>query len=210
MNKDKTDITVSAYNKNAAGYAKKFMEFKSYKEKILLFQERYIKNNSRILDIGCGPGNTAKILHGRNRACKIIGIDLSEQMITFAKNNVPAADFFVGDIRKFELKIQFDAIIASFCIVHLSDEETMHLFAKISRLMRPGAYLYLSFMEGKTPGFETTSFSNDEIFFNYYDRNAIQNCLRRHSIEVAEVLSDDYPEEDGSITNDIFMFARRR
>jgi hypothetical protein len=68
--------------------------------------------------------------------------------------------------------------------------------------------LYLSFMEGKKAGIETTSFSDDYIFFNYYKRNKIKKLLAENSIKTVEMLDDDYQEEDGSITKDVFIFAQ--
>lgn len=65
-------------------------------------------------------------------------------------------------------------------------------------------------MEGKGQGFEKTSFSEDEIFFNYYDRDYMRERLKHHNLELLEDLAEDYPEKDGSVTKDIFMFARRR
>ncbi len=49
-------------------------------------------------------------------------------------------------------------------------------------------------MEGKTAGFESTSFSADRLYFNYHSRETISTALRQNSIEPLEVYSADYPE----------------
>lgn len=202
-------VTINAYNKNAENYAEKFMDFKSYKDKILLFQKNYIPENSYILDVGCGPGNNAKLLFEADNSYKITGMDLSVEMINIAKRNAPGCNFQVQDIRDIIPDKKYDAIIASFCIVHLSDEETSVLINRLSEMLKKNGTIFLSFMEGKKSGFETTSFSDDMIFFNYYKRDMIKNLLEKNSIKPVEVLTEDYQESDGSVTDDVFIFARK-
>jgi 2-polyprenyl-3-methyl-5-hydroxy-6-metoxy-1,4-benzoquinol methylase len=210
MKHHNTEITIDAYNKNANRYADKFMDFKSYKEKISIFQKHYLSKNSSILDVGCGPGNNAKSLFESDNTYKISGMDLSTEMIKLAKQNIPDCDFWVQDIRDINPDKKFDAIIASFCIVHLSDEDTAVFVQKLSKMLKEKGSLYLSFMEGKKPGLETTSCSDDHIFFNYYHKDTIKKLLVKNSIEIVEILNDGYQERDGSITQDIFIFARKK
>ena len=186
------------------------MQFKPYLEKVALFQKNFIPRNSLVLDLGCGPGNNAKILLERDDSCKITGIDLSVEMINMARKNVPGGNFIVQDLREIKPDKNYDAIIASFCIVHLSDDETENLVSKIARMLKAKGSLYLSFMAGKKPGRETTSFSEDEIFFNYFERNAIVKLLLKNSMEIMQVSSEGYRETDRSITEDVFIFARKR
>jgi 2-polyprenyl-3-methyl-5-hydroxy-6-metoxy-1,4-benzoquinol methylase len=201
--------TITAYDKNALSYSDKFVNFSSYTEKIKKFRDSYVKENATLLDMGCGPGHNAAIL-SRVDNLKIIGFDLSREMVKLAKANAPGAEFHVKDINAFESGEPCDVVIASFCIVHLTQEETESLLEKISIILKPGGHLYLSFMEGKGQGFETTSFSEDEIFFNYYDRNYMRERLNHHNLELLEDFAEAYPEKDGAVTRAIFMFARRR
>jgi len=209
---DKTETTISAYDQNAVGYAEKFMRFKSYNEKITLFQQKYIrKDHCKILDMGCGPGNNAKILYEKNNSYEITGVDLSPKMTAVAKANAPACKFIRDDIRTVHFEDNaFDVIIASFCIVHLSDGEAKNFLLRMAKFLRPGGHLYLSFMTGKTRGFETTSFSEDEIWFNYFHSDAVKNILGTNAIETLEELESEYSEQDGSITKDIFIFGRTK
>ncbi|MBI9087883.1 MAG: class I SAM-dependent methyltransferase [Desulfobacterium sp.] len=203
------DKTTTAYDNNAERYADKFMAFAPYAEKIRRFRDRYVTENSTLLDLGCGPGNNAAILSTVENL-RIIGMDLSREMVRLAKANVPEGDFSVKDLRDLDFKEPCDAVVASFCIVHLTLEETAILIRKIARILKPGGHLYLSFMEGRGQGFETTSFSGDEIFFNYYGRDKIAALLEQNQLAVVETLEGDYEEQDGSFTTDIFMVAQGR
>ncbi|MCP4116279.1 MAG: class I SAM-dependent methyltransferase [Desulfobacteraceae bacterium] len=201
------DKTTLAYDNNAAKYADKFMSFAPYGEKIRRFRDRYVKENSTLLDLGCGPGNNAAIL-SRMEGVRITGLDLSREMVRLAKAHVPEGDFRVTDLRELDFKEHCDVVVASFCIVHLTLEETASLIRKIGTILKSGGHLYLSFMEGRGQGFETTSFSEDEIFFNYYDRDTITALLAQNHLAVVETLEGEYEEQDGSVTTDIFMVAQ--
>jgi len=65
-------------------------------------------------------------------------------------------------------------------------------------------------MEGKTAWFEPTSFSADRLYFNYHSRETISTALRQNSIEPLEIHTADYPEEDGSLTKDVFIFGEKQ
>jgi Trans-aconitate methyltransferase len=51
----------------------------------------------RILDIGCGPGNSTSALKARFGDADITGLDFSETMIDRAKRECPGSRFIVGD-----------------------------------------------------------------------------------------------------------------
>jgi 2-polyprenyl-3-methyl-5-hydroxy-6-metoxy-1,4-benzoquinol methylase len=186
------------------------MSLDLYKDKLNRFAE-LLPPGAKILDLGCGPGNIAKFMADKDQDYKITGIDFSQEMIDFAKSNVPEAEFFVADIRQLVgLCEQYDAVIASFCIVHLLDDETMGLISKISGMLKQGGLLYLSCMEGKEAGFETTSFSPDNyIFFNYYSEEFIKDALTQNGLALDQYWRQDYPEPNGGITIDMIFIVKK-
>lgn len=84
---------------------------------------------------------------------------------------------------------------------------SIELISFIGKSLIPGGSLYISFMEGDGAGFETTSFSSEEIYFNYYRRETIEKYLLQNNIKIDEVRTEDYREEDGSTTTDVFIFG---
>ena len=205
---DKTEMTIAAYNQHAAGYAKKFMEYGPYAAQLAKFA-KLLPAGAETLDVGCGPGNTAKQLLELKQV-KLTGLDLSEKMVELARNHAPAGTFLVRDIRTARfLPAAFDAVVLSFCIVHLETAAAEALIDRAVGWLRPGGHLYLSFMEGKQAGFETTSFSEQPVYFNYFPGNAIEQRLRQQAMAVLEMLRQDYPEADGSMTTDVFIFSRK-
>lgn len=209
---DKTQQTIETYNKHAGSYENKFMDFASYTKRMKAFYE-LLAPGSAILDVGCGPGNVVKKLVDSGKEFKILGIDLSKEMINLARANVisPGVEFIVGDIRDMGLEDNsLDAVIMSFCLPHLTNGEAEKLIEDISRGLRQGGRLYLSCMEGTKSGFETTSFSSDDcIFFNYYSEEYIREVLCKNGLRVTDLHRDVYHEKDGSQTIDMFFFAEK-
>ena len=165
--------------------------------------------DAEVLDVGCGPGNVAKQLLAA-KPLKITGIDLSDEMVRLAAANVPTGKFLCQDIRQTEFpNRQFDAVILSFSIVHLSDAEAQALLRKAVSWLKDKGVLYLSFMAGKKAGFEKTSFSQDPIYFNYYSREEVERFLSRLGVTVFHSAEQGYLETDGTLTNDIFLFGKR-
>lgn len=207
---DKTQMTVMAYDKIAGIYAYKYMNFELYTKRIEEFIE-FLNVKDNILDLGCGPGNVGKQLTLCGKDLSVTGIDLSENMIKLAKENVPHGNFYCQDIRTINFSEEsFDAIILSFCIVHLSDDEMVNLIEKVAKYLKKKGKLYLSFIEGTKKGFETTSFSREAIFFNYYLTEEVKPILENNGLDIFKVMKQDYPEPDGTLTTDVFIFAEKK
>ncbi|EIW18614.1 MULTISPECIES: class I SAM-dependent methyltransferase [Pelosinus] len=141
---------------------------------------------------------------------KITGIDLSSEMLEIARVNVPDGIFHLQDSRKASFSSEyFDAVVLSFSIVHLDDDEANGVLANAVKWLRSGGYLYLSFMEGKQPGFETTSFSSQPLYFNYFQETKIEEFLKENGIDRFRSIRQDYLELDGSNTTDVFLFGKK-
>jgi SAM-dependent methyltransferase len=52
----------------------------------------------RIVDLGCGPGNSTGLLRGRWPEAVITGLDSSADMLDAARRDHPGIDFVTGDI----------------------------------------------------------------------------------------------------------------
>lgn len=209
---DKTRQTIETYNKRAGYYQIKFMDFENYKTKLEAFCN-ILSPGAKVLDVGCGPGNASKLLVELNKEFKILGIDLSTEMVNRARANVvsPNVQFLVGDIRDMNLMgEEYNAVIASFCLPHLSNMEAEKLLHDIGATLCEGGFLYLSCMEGSKSGFETTSFSpNDYIFFNYYSEGFIRELLRENNLRIIQLQRDVYYESNGNTTIDMFYYAQK-
>ena len=72
----------------------------------------------KIIDIGCGPGNSTQVLHNRFPDSYILGVDISENMISAAKERCPGQDFKVCDVSKdlSDLDTDYDIVFSNACL----------------------------------------------------------------------------------------------
>lgn len=98
-----------------------------------------------VLDIGFGTGVlTAKLYE---QGCTIFGQDFSGRMVELAKAKMPEAQLYQGDFSLGlveELKHrQYDAIIATYSLHHLTDPQKIHFLQELLPLLNQGGCLYI-------------------------------------------------------------------
>jgi len=81
-------------------------------EKMLNVIEFGIETPS-LLDVGCGYGGLYMFAKERNVKIYYTGIDISDNMITYAKENISDAHFCVGDILEFNPPQPFDYVVCN-------------------------------------------------------------------------------------------------
>ena len=81
----------------------------------------------KVLDVGCGPGNSTRILRERYPRAEILGIDSSPNMIEAARAACPGAVFQLCDAgRELDtLEGEFDVIFSNACIQWIPDHPSL-------------------------------------------------------------------------------------
>ena len=105
--------------------------------------DKYIKNNSHILDVGCGNGRLLKSLP---RKINYTGIDVSNKLIKIAKQSFTGAIFKTGDILNLKLnKNSFNIVLAIAVLNHVPSEKLrIQAVKEIYRVLKPGGYLLMT------------------------------------------------------------------
>lgn len=191
---DKYKETFATWNKMAKLYEDKFMNLDLYNETYDFICQSITKENAKILEIGCGPGNITKYLLSKRPDFKILGTDIAPKMIELAQQNNPTANFAVMDARQIsEINDQFDGIIAGFCLPYLSPTECTTLLSISNRLLANNGFIYLSFVEGNPndSGFMTNS-NGDRVYFQYHELTTLQTSLNANGFENIEVFKVAY------------------
>lgn len=93
---------------------------------------------ARVLDVCCGTGDLSRFLvaHGY----RVTGIDGSEEMLRFAREQTPGAEFRLADARGFSLGSRFDAALSTYdSLNHILDpNELEDAFASVRGALVPG------------------------------------------------------------------------
>lgn len=94
-----------------------------------------LKNPKRILDIGCGPGNSTYALKERFFNSEIIGIDSSDDMLKRAENDYKDINFIKCSVpdELHMLNGKFDLIFSNACIHWIPNQEK--LICEIMKLL---------------------------------------------------------------------------
>ena len=79
------------------------------------------QNPERIIDIGCGPGNSTRVLYQQWPGAQITGADSSPAMIEAAGKYLPKLDWLLMDAGKDEFEEKFDIIFSNATIQWIPD-----------------------------------------------------------------------------------------
>ena len=91
-----------------------------------IFKERKVDN---VLDVGCGGGTKSKYLI--SRGLKVVGIDISENMINIAKTEVPEGKFIVMDLTEVgDLEDMFDGIFMQAVLLHIPKKDVPNILKR--------------------------------------------------------------------------------
>lgn len=98
-----------------------------------------------VLDIGFGTGTLAGQLY--QQGCDVFGQDFSSRMIQLAQGKMPRAklyqgDFSLGLVQKLKQQ-RYDAIIATYALHHLTDEQKAAFLQELLPLLRDNGCIYV-------------------------------------------------------------------
>jgi len=136
---------------------------------------------ARVLDVGCGPGLTARRL--LERGYEVTGVDYNPRAVAFAELLVPGASFVHGDVRDLSelgsLKPGFDAAVCIEVMEHVPPRDRSAVIGGIGPLLRPSGALVLT-----TPSRRMTANRWD---YERPDLPGLERLLEEHGFDVTAV-----------------------
>jgi len=113
--------------------------------------DKYAKEGGRVLDIGCGNGKLFGFLAEKRKNFSYVGLDVSEKLISIAKEFYLETEFPSGEFRVFDgINIpysdnSFDAVYCLATLPHLPGREMQVKFLEnIRKAAKPGAKLIIT------------------------------------------------------------------
>ncbi len=115
-----------------------------------------------LLDIGCGDGRFLREVRRRFARPRLLGIDVSENAVRWARALNPGLEFQTLDLLERRLDEQFDAVTLLEVVEHVSPERLPDVLRAAAAHLRPGGRLVLT-----TPH---TNMRLDPRHFQHFDR----------------------------------------
>ena len=87
-----------------------------------------------IVDLGCGPGNSTRLLRARWPRARVLGLDSSPEMIASARATDPDGDWIEADLGTWEPERSVDLVFSNATLQWLPDHASLmgRLFAMVS------------------------------------------------------------------------------
>ncbi len=101
-----------------------------------VFDRVAVGAETRILDAGCGAGMAARI--AAERGAQVSGLDAAENLLTIARERVPAGDFLHGELEALPFADDSFDLVTGFNSFQYAGNPTLAL-AEAKRVARPGA-----------------------------------------------------------------------
>jgi len=143
MSTDKN--TTEAYNNYAEQWAKRMRSGKNnaheYLEKPAMYGKLPDLTGLNVLCIGCGTGEECEHLKSLG-ANKVVGVDISEGLINYAKKSYPDLEFQVMDMENLDFSPESFDFVYSSLVMHYVDswDNTLDSISKI--LKKGGSFIF--------------------------------------------------------------------
>jgi len=148
-----------------------------YRVPELLYEacESFLKESFNILDLGCGTGLTSALF--KQKAKKIVGVDLSRKMLNEADKKNIFNELYQNDIEQFlkESQESFDLILAGDVLVYVG--KLSNLFSLVSAALNKNGLFAFSIEKSEKENFllqPSARFSHSK---NYIHALAEENCF---------------------------------
>jgi len=131
---------------NTASYYDRIYAFKDYADEAAkvasIVAESCHSGGKRLLDVACGTGLHIEHLA---RTFDVEGLDISPELLAFARERTPAVTFHTGDMRTFDLAETYDVVTCLFSSIgYMTTPEDLGLaIVRMAAHLVPGGILII-------------------------------------------------------------------
>jgi len=156
MQKKLAKLHKDTYDKVADEYEERVETLRPTTQKALGDFTDLLRSHSKVLDVGCAVGYTVEIM--RLNGMDVDGIDISHEMIEYAKKRNPTCQFVVGDFLEVDYSTDHYDGILMYAFLHLFPKDVaLKCLDKAVSVTKPGGLIFTGTTKSDSPseGFET-------------------------------------------------------
>ena len=163
------DAQTEAYQKLAGGF----------ENKSLARMVATLPKGAHVLDLGCGPGQDAAQMV--KAGLRVTAIDASAEMLRQAEM-IEGVTTRCATFDELDDHAAFDAVWASFSLLHARKSDFPRHLTAICRALKPGGTLVISMKTG-------TGQERDKLgrFYAYYEENELTGLLADAGFKIADI-----------------------
>lgn len=159
----------------------------------------YFKDNEirHILDVGCGTGFLLNYLSGKLSCANLVGIDLSERVIDFAKNRYKHIKFLLTSLQDIWIKDKFDLILMVGTLEHFKNP--VEVLNKISDILSFQGRVFIEtphnliYSKNKREGFRRLDCGSRQWEWHLM-RNSWEHLIKASKLKIIKSISGPRPE----------------
>lgn len=184
-------IVIPTYAKIANRYAEVYFDDLSdapFLDKFISF----LPPQAKVADIGCGPGNFTRYLI--ERGFNVEGIDLSNGMLTIARDRVPEGDFKMMDMRKLDYSDEtFDGLLVAYSLIHIPSDQIHETLTGFYRVLKPNGVVLIIAQRGEPDRVVDEPLKpGEKMFVNFFTKDSMSDVLTKAGFVI------EYQEEKPS------------
>ena len=202
----------NSYDQVAEEYAAHFfneLQYKPLDRALLDYFADQVRGLGIVADLGCGPGQIARYLHDCGVAT--LGIDLSPEMVSIARQRSPEIPFQQGSMLALDVADEsWIGITAFYSVIHVPHNDMPQVMHEAYRALRSGGLMLLAFHVGEeTINLDQWWDKAVDVDFNFYDFAKLECALEAAGfviearIERRPYVPVEHPSQRG------YIFARK-
>ncbi|MEC9375132.1 MAG: class I SAM-dependent methyltransferase [Pseudomonadota bacterium] len=201
-------IVSKGYDKMAADYGQWTLNHKRPdREKYTKLLIDRVANGSRVLELGCGPGDptTKKLAEYYD----VTANDISESCLALARKNAPNAKFILADMTEIDFEGEyFDAIVSYYAFHHIPRDRYKPLLGKIHKWLKPNGYFMAAMYPYDVENLITENWHGSTMYWSSYNKEETIDLIESMNFKILNK-SMESAIEDNKETTFLWVFAEK-
>jgi len=176
-----------------------------------------LADGMRLVDMGCGSGRLASVLHAKMRI-SYVGIDIVQKLLDYAKSKAPTFEFILHRGLSIPQPDGSADMVSAFSLfTHLMHAESYAYLEECVRILKPGGKVVFSFLEFAEPAhwgifmdtLAATKQSTLPHLNTYIERSAINMWAHKLGLAVEQYIASGEPLWNGHALGQSVVVLRK-